>query len=57
MAEKLIKCRVVRDFWNANGERVAAGAEVHVTVEQALDGVECGALSRVKEDRSENPRR
>lgn len=49
MAEKLIKCRIVRDFWDADGERHRAGTEVELPVDAALDGIETGALSRVKD--------
>lgn len=50
MTEKLVRVRIERDFWDADGTRHRAGTEVEVPVEAALDGVETGALSRVKED-------
>lgn len=40
--------RVLRDFWDAEGERVRAGAQIEVGAEAAMDGVEAGLLSRVK---------
>lgn len=46
--EKLIAVRIERDFWDASGERHRKGTVVEVPVEAALDGVETGALSRVK---------
>lgn len=46
---KLIPVRVNRDFWDENGERHRKGKIVEVTVDAALDGVETGALSRVKD--------
>ena len=51
MTEKLIKVRIMRDFWDKDGERHRAGAVVEIPVEAALDGVESGALSRVKDDK------
>lgn len=47
-AEKLIPVRINRDFWSDDGERHRKGTVVEVPVEAALDGVETGALSRVK---------
>jgi len=44
-----IACVVKRDFWDAEGVRHRAGTVVHVTVEDALDGVEAGSLSRFRE--------
>ncbi|HET7413890.1 MAG TPA: helix-hairpin-helix domain-containing protein [Pararhizobium sp.] len=46
--EKLIPVRINRDFWDADGKRHRKGTVVEVPVEAALDGVETGALSRVK---------
>lgn len=45
-----VLCRVLRDFWPTDDplDRVRKGAVVEVTVEQALDGVEAGALQRVR---------
>lgn len=48
MAEKTIKCVILRDFWDKDGKRQPAGKEVDLTAEDAMDGVESGALSRVK---------
>ena len=50
MSDKKIKCTVLRDVWNAAGERIVAGSEVYLSPEDAMDGVETGALSRVKGD-------
>lgn len=44
-----IKCLVLRDYWDAEGVRVPAGTEVTLDAEEAMDGVEAGTLSRVKE--------
>tara|TARA_R110000764_G_scaffold35137_2_gene78442 strand:- start:402 stop:701 length:300 start_codon:yes stop_codon:yes gene_type:complete len=44
----LIKCVILRDFWDKDGKRQPAGKEVDLTAEDAMDGVESGALSRVK---------
>lgn len=46
---KLIPVRIERDFWDAEGNRHRKGTIVEVPVEAALDGVESGALSRVKD--------
>lgn len=46
--ERLIPVKIERDFWDAEGTRHRKGAIVEVSVEAALDGVESGALSRVK---------
>lgn len=46
--EKLVTVRIERDFWDGEGNRHHAGTIVEVPVEAALDGVESGALSRVK---------
>ena len=49
MAEqKTIKCAILRDFWDANGVRQPAGKEMDIPVDEAMDGVESGALTRVK---------
>jgi len=54
MAEKLVKVRINRDFGakadNGDVVRHRKGTEIDVPVEAALDGIESGALSRVKED-------
>lgn len=44
----LIPVQVRRDFWDENGERHRKGTIVEVSVNAALDGVETGALSRVR---------
>ena len=49
MAAKQQKYTVQRDFWDADGQRIAKGAEVEMTAEEAQDGVESGALKRVKD--------
>ena len=40
--------RVLRDFWDAEGNRIIAGAQIEASAEAAMDGVESGLLSRVK---------
>lgn len=47
-APALIPVQVRRDFWDQNGDRHRKGTVVEVSVEAALDGVEVGALSRVR---------
>lgn len=46
----MILCRVLRDFWptDSQEDRVRKGEMVEVTIDQALDGVESGALQRVR---------
>ena len=46
---KKIACTVLRDYWTADDARVTAGTVVHLTPEEAMDGVETGALARVKD--------
>lgn len=46
--DKLIPVMIERDFWDKDGNRHRKGTIVEVPVEAALDGVETGALSRVK---------
>ena len=48
MAEKLVKVRINRDYWDDEGTRYRKGTEVDVPIEAAMDGIETGALSRVK---------
>lgn len=48
MAEKTIKCVILRDYWDDKGQRQPAGKEIDVPAEAAMDGVEVGILSRVK---------
>jgi hypothetical protein len=49
-APQMVTCMVLRDFWPTENQadRVRKGQIVDVTVEQALDGVESGALKRVR---------
>ncbi|MGN6535205.1 MAG: hypothetical protein ACTHKQ_05670 [Mesorhizobium sp.] len=46
--EKLIPVRINRDFWDKDGARHRKGKIIDVPIEAALEGVETGALSRVK---------
>lgn len=47
-APALIAVQVRRDFWDQTGTRHRKGTVVEVSVDAALDGVEVGALSRVR---------
>lgn len=47
-ASRGIPVLVNRDYWDVGGNRIRKGSVVEVSVEDALDGVESGALSRVK---------
>lgn len=51
--EKLVKARVLRDFWPTENEmdRVRAGTEIEVTMETLVDGLEKGILERVKDEK------
>lgn len=51
MTDKMIKCAIMRDYWNDEGIRHRAGAEVDVPIEAALEGIESGALKRVKAEK------
>uniref|UniRef100_UPI003F49621F hypothetical protein n=1 Tax=Ensifer adhaerens TaxID=106592 RepID=UPI003F49621F len=46
----LIEVEIKRDFWDEDGERQRAGTIIKVPVEVALEGIESGALARVKKD-------
>ncbi|MGO4619046.1 hypothetical protein AB4Z34_05390 [Ensifer sp. 2YAB10] len=48
--ENLIEVEIKRDFWDEEGERHRAGTIIKVPVEVALEGIESGALARVKKD-------
>ena len=52
MSEKMVKCRIERDYWDADGVRHVAGTQVELPVEAAMDGMETGALTRVKEEKA-----
>jgi hypothetical protein len=43
-----VLCRVLRDYWPAEDERVRAGTIVDLPVSEALDGIEEGRMERVK---------
>ncbi len=46
--EPAVEIEVLRDYWDAKGDRVKAGTRLFVPVSAAMDGVETGALTRVK---------
>ncbi len=48
--ETLIEVEIKRDFWDEEGERQRAGTIIKVPVDVALEGIESGALARVKKD-------
>lgn len=47
-APQLVEVTINRDFWDEHGIRQEAGNIISVTVEAALEGIESGALSRIK---------
>lgn len=49
MADKKIKCMILRDTWDADGKRQPKGTEVMLDAEVAMDLVENGSVSRVKD--------
>lgn len=53
MAEKMIKVRVLRDFWptDLDVDRVRAGTITEVDMETLVDGLEKGILERVKDEK------
>lgn len=53
MAEKMVKVRVLRDFWptDRDEDRVRAGTVTEVDMETLVDGLEKGILERVKDDK------
>ena len=55
MAEKMVDCVVLRDYWDADDNRVTAGTVISLEIEQAMDGVESGALSRYKSAEVDDP--
>jgi hypothetical protein len=46
--KETIPCRVLRDYWDAEGNRVVTGSIVEMTAIEAIDAVEAGAVTRVK---------
>lgn len=48
MADELIECQIKRDFWDADGKRHGKGTIVNVPTDAAMEGIETGALARVK---------
>ncbi|MCZ7502031.1 hypothetical protein [Agrobacterium sp. ST15.13.015] len=48
---KTMSFKIERDFWDENGDRHRAGSIVEMTAEDALAGIESGAISRVKADK------
>lgn len=48
--ESLVEVEIKRDFWDEEGERQRAGTIIKVPIEVALEGIESGALARVKKD-------
>lgn len=53
MAEKMVKVRILRDFWAGEDEtsRVRAGTVTDVNMETLVDGLERGILERVKDEK------
>src|SRR5690606_20602595 len=43
-----VPVRINRDFWDTEGVRQRKGNVIEVTIEEAFNGLESGALSRVK---------
>lgn len=43
-----VQVEIVRDFWDAEGNRREAGTLIEVPVEAALEGIESGALRRAQ---------
>ena len=47
--DSTIQCVVNRDYWPEEGKRVRKGTIVELTPEEALDGIEAGAIRRLRE--------
>ena len=45
-----IKIEVLRDYWDADGNRHRKGGVEEVSVDAALDGIEAGMMKRHKAD-------
>lgn len=53
MAEKeatTVEVEIARDWWDESGERHPVGTKVKVSVDVAMEGIESGALRRIKKD-------
>lgn len=50
MAEKKVTCKILRDFWPKDDDRVRAGTIVEMSVDDAMDGMEKGLVERVKDE-------
>lgn len=46
-----VTCMIMRDRWDENCQRVAAGTIVEVSPDDAMDGIENGTLERVKAEK------
>lgn len=51
--EKLVKVKILRDYWDDDGIRHRSGTEIEVPSESAMDGIESGMLERVKAVKSD----
>jgi hypothetical protein len=47
-SENMVEVVIKRDFWDKDGVRHAAGTIVSVPVDAAMEGIESGALGRVR---------
>ena len=47
-----VLCMIMRDRWDENAVRIAAGTVVEVSVDDAMDGIENGTLERVKAEKA-----
>lgn len=47
-APALIAVHVLRDVWDGDGNRHSKGSVVEVPVNDAMDGIEAGVMSRVR---------
>ena len=62
MTENMVRVVINRDFWAKNdveGQpaiRFRKGSEIDVPIAAALDGIESGALSRVKPEAKPEPK-
>lgn len=47
-AENTVAVMIKRDIWDAEGERHRKGSIIEMTVNEAMDAVEAGSVTRVK---------
>lgn len=49
-SEQTVECEICRDYWDSDGKRHRKGTHVSLPVGAVMDGLETGAIKRVKDD-------